>query len=60
MKTTVQIEIDDEEFPVELDFESGRWAAEEHFEEADFPFVAETGGKRYELFSNGTFAEEEE
>jgi hypothetical protein len=60
MKTTVQVELDDGEFPVELDFDSGRWSAEEQFDEGDFPFVAETGGKRYELFSNGTFAEEEE
>ncbi len=59
MTTTVQVELDDQHYPIDLDFDSHRWAAEHVFGEGDFPFVVEVSGKRYEIFSNGTFAEEE-
>jgi hypothetical protein len=45
--------------PVDLDFETNRWSAEADFAEGDFPLVASLGAKRYEIYSDGTFAEEE-
>lgn len=45
--------------PVEMNFELRRWFAEPSFAEGDFPLIATVHGKRYELFSEGTFAEEE-
>ena len=29
------------------------------FPEAEFPLIAEVGGKRYEVYSDGSFGEEE-
>ena len=45
--------------PVDLDFETGRWSCERPFAEGDFPLVATVRGKRYELYSDGRFDEEE-
>jgi hypothetical protein len=45
--------------PVHLDFEARRWSAERAFAEGDFPLIVSVRGKRYELYSDGTFAEEE-
>lgn len=45
--------------PVEMDFEQRRWWAERGFAEGDFPLIATVRGKRYELYSDGTFDEEE-
>jgi hypothetical protein len=43
-----------------LDFESGHWStAGETPPEGEFPFVVHVGGKRYELYSDETFAEVE-
>jgi hypothetical protein len=42
-----------------LDFSSGRWTSGTEFEEGAFPFVSEVEGKRYELYSDGSFDEEE-
>ena len=46
-------------FKANLDFNSGRWSATVDPPEGDFPFVAHLGGKRYELYSDETFAEVE-
>jgi hypothetical protein len=59
MSTTVLIEIAEEQIPFELDFTSLTWTAERVFEESDFPLIARFDEKRYEIYSDGTFAEEE-
>jgi hypothetical protein len=35
------------------------WTCTTEFDLADFPFIALVGGKRFELYSDGTFDEEE-
>jgi hypothetical protein len=42
-----------------LDDKQRRWHCLEGPPEADFPLVTVVGGKRYELYSDGTFAEVE-
>jgi len=59
MATTVLIEISDEQIPLQLDFTNQLWSAERIFEEADFPLIARYDAKRYEIYSDGTFAEVE-
>jgi hypothetical protein len=45
---------------VELDFESGRWSSTLPAPpEGEFPYIVETDGKRYELYSDHTFGEVE-
>ncbi len=44
----------------ELDFETGRWTSKTPLPEGEFPFVASADGKRYELYSDQTFAEVED
>lgn len=55
----VEIIVEGVAVPFELDFESRSWTAERQFAESDFPLVAEVNERRYELYSDGTFAEEE-
>lgn len=42
-----------------LNWYEHRWSCATEFEMADFPFIAKVGGKRYELYGDGTFDEEE-
>jgi hypothetical protein len=47
-----------------LDADEGTWTAaapgtSDLLEEGDFPFIGTVDGKRYELYSDGTFAEAE-
>jgi hypothetical protein len=42
-----------------LDWYLRRWSSPLDHQIADFPFVAEIGGKRYELYGDQTFNEEE-
>ena len=42
-----------------LDWKHRRWHSLEEPEEADFPLVTDVEGKRYELYSDGTFDEVE-
>ena len=44
----------------QLDWEALTWQCATSFEEGNFPFVAEVRGKRYELYSDGRFDEEEQ
>ena len=53
------IEIDGTLQPFQLDFDKGEWHSDEEIDEAEFPLIAEVDGKRYELYSDGTFNEEE-
>ncbi len=46
----------------DLDREAKRWSSVEAatpLDEGEFPLTATAGGKRYELYSDGTFAEVE-
>jgi hypothetical protein len=57
---TVSIEIDGTNEPFELDLGHGTWHSDaEGVDEAEYPLVTELDGKRYELYSDGTFSEQE-
>jgi hypothetical protein len=43
----------------DLDFGTHRWSGETGLPEGEFPLTAELDGLRYELYSDGTFAEVE-
>jgi hypothetical protein len=59
MSANVQITVGNETLPFQLDFESKRWTAQSRLPEGSFPLVAESEGKRFELYSDRTFAEVE-
>jgi hypothetical protein len=59
MKVNAQVQRDGQEYPIVMDFDKSTWDAERSFDEGDFPFIVETQGKRFEIYSDGTFAEEE-
>ncbi|HEX3469515.1 MAG TPA: hypothetical protein VHT05_15645 [Candidatus Elarobacter sp.] len=54
-----QIEVDGETYPFVLDYDAHTWTSTASFEEAEFPVTTEIAGRRYELYSDGTFAEVE-
>jgi hypothetical protein len=56
---TVHIDVEGRKIPFRLDWEDRRWESLEEQKEGDFPLVAEVNGKRYELYSDETFAEVE-
>lgn len=56
---TAQIEIEGRNALFTLDWAGRRWQSSEEQKESDFPLVAVLDGKRYELYSDGTFAEVE-
>jgi hypothetical protein len=48
------------DFPVDLDLESLEWTSTSHAPaEGEFPLIAELDDKRFEIYSDGTFAEVE-
>ncbi len=49
----------DETIAVELDFEKMTWSSSADEPLGEFPFVAAFDGKRYEIYSDGTFDEVE-
>jgi hypothetical protein len=49
----------DVEFVLNFEGEHGRWTAQTQVHESCFPLVVELGGRRYELYSDGTFSEQE-
>jgi hypothetical protein len=57
-KTTL-VPVDAEHLPFELDFGIHRWSTAKAPPEGYFPLTADLDGKRYELYSDGTFAEVE-
>jgi GNAT superfamily N-acetyltransferase len=59
MKVTANIKVDGSMLAFELDFDARRWSAPREFPEGYFPLTAEVDGKRYELYSDGSFAEVE-
>ena len=56
---TTQIEIEGRNALFTLDWAGRRWQSSEEQKESDFPLIAEVDDKRYELYSDGTFAEVE-
>jgi hypothetical protein len=59
VKTTVQVDTGTGSVPFEVDFGTKRWTCQRKFDEGYFPFVMLHDGVRYEIFSDGKFAEEE-
>jgi hypothetical protein len=60
----IVISFDDKNYTFDLDNETEQWAASnpadlDVFDEGDFPLIGTVDGKRYELYSDGTFAEVE-
>ena len=55
----VQAESGGKVIRVSLNWETRRWTSEIEPDLADFPFIAEVRGKRYELYDDQTFDEEE-
>jgi hypothetical protein len=61
---TVIVEVQGQNLEFTLDSDTHKWApvnaaTREHLPEGEFPLVASAGGKRYELYSDGTFDEVE-
>jgi hypothetical protein len=56
---TVQIQVEGRMIPFRLDLKHWRWHCLEEPQEADFPLITIADGKRYELYSDGTFAKAE-
>jgi hypothetical protein len=59
MYKTTHVPVEAEDLPFELDFGNHRWSAAKAPPEGFFPLTAEVDAKRYELYSDGTFAEVE-
>jgi hypothetical protein len=55
----VRIEVEGRIVPFSLDLENWRWHSSNGQKEADFPLITFMKGKRYELYSDGKFAEVE-
>ncbi len=56
---TIQIEVEGRMIPFQLDFPTMRWHSLEEQQESNFSLITIVNGKRYELYSDGTFAEVE-
>jgi hypothetical protein len=56
---TIHVTVGDRNIVFRLDWKHWRWHSLEEPEEADFPFITSVEGKRYELYSDGTFDEVE-
>ncbi len=59
MTTEIAIEVEGRSTPFELDWERQRWRTWEEQKEGDFSLITVVDGKRYELYSDETFAEVE-
>ncbi len=59
MTTEIEIEAEGRSIPFALDWARWRWRSLEEQKESDFPLVTVVDGKRYELYSDETFAEVE-
>lgn len=56
---TIQITVGGRNIMFRLDWKYWRWHSLDAPQEADFPLITVVDGKRYELYSDGTFAEVE-
>jgi hypothetical protein len=59
MSESVQATSGGIDFPIQLDFETHRWTATSVPPEGEFPFVVLLRDQRFEIYSDGTFAEVE-
>ncbi len=59
MPQNVQISVEGQVTPFDVDLTSKRWSAKDVPKEGCFPLVMNLDGKRYELYSDGTLAEVE-
>jgi hypothetical protein len=53
----VQIDVERRVIPVRLDWRHWRWHSLVEQQESDLPQMTVVEGKRYELYSDGSFAE---
>jgi hypothetical protein len=56
---TIHIDVDGHAVSFRLDFKNWRWHSLQELEEGAFPLITDVEGKRYELYSDGIFAEVE-
>jgi hypothetical protein len=54
---TIRITVGDRSIPFRLDQHHWRWHSLEEPQEADFPLIAVVDGRRFELYSDGTYAD---
>ena len=59
MDREIEIRVRDRLIRLTPDWTNWRWYSEDELPQADFPLIAQLDGKRYEFFSDGTFAEAE-
>jgi len=59
MTEQVTIDVAGSNHLINLDHEKNTWTPETDLVEGEFPLITSTEGKRYELYSDGTFAEVE-
>jgi hypothetical protein len=59
MTTQIEIKVEGRSIPFALDWGRERWRSLEKQKESDFPLITVVDGKRYELYSDETFAEVE-
>jgi len=59
MTTQIEIEIEGRSAPFTLNCDEHLWHSSEQQKESDFPLITVLESKRYELYSDGTFAEVE-
>jgi hypothetical protein len=59
MQQNVQISVEGQVMPLDVDIASKRWSAKDVPGEGCFPLVMDLNGKRYELYSDGTLGEVE-
>jgi hypothetical protein len=55
----VQIEVSGGVATFAMDEQQGSWRCARELRQGDFPLIRVVNGKRYELYSDGTFAEVE-
>jgi hypothetical protein len=59
----VELRVGSQTYAVHMDFSDRRWsmgeASNRPLEEGDFPLIVFVDAKRYEFYSDGTFAQEE-
>jgi hypothetical protein len=62
-RRSVTLEVGETPYSFALDFDTMRWERDERagdrLPEGDFPLVAQVEGERFELYSDGTFAQVE-
>jgi hypothetical protein len=55
----IQVQVGSQNVAFRLDWQHSRWHSLEELAESDFPLITVVDDKRYELYSDGTFAEVE-